>query len=110
MNTQTDFLRKLAECAAACENCMDACLDEDDVKKMVKCIKTDRDCAKICQVTASFVASNSPHASHLVKECEEICRLCAQECEQHDMEHCQACAKACRTCEAACKSFSGVAA
>ncbi len=110
MNHQNrELLEKLARCAAACESCMDACLVEDDVKMMVECIRTDRDCAKICHITASFVASNSPHAAHLVKECEEICRACAEECEKHDMDHCQACAKACRECEQACKSFSGVA-
>ena len=111
MNNQNrEFLEKLARCAAACESCMDACLSEDDIKMMVKCIRTDRDCAKICHITASFVASNSPHAAHLAKECEEICRACAEECEKHDMDHCQACAKACRECEQACQSFSGVAA
>jgi len=110
MNQNREFLEKLSRCAAACENCMDACLNEDDIKKMVQCIRTDRDCAKICYVTASFIASNSTHAAHLVSECKEICRACAEECEKHEMEHCQACAKACRECEEACKSFSGVAA
>ena len=110
MNHNTELLEKLAHCAAACENCMDACLDEEDVKRMVQCIRTDRDCAKICHITASFVASNSAYASQLVKQCKEICSACAAECEKHEMEHCQACAKACRECEEACKSFSGVAA
>lgn len=110
MNHNREFLEKLARCATACESCMDACLDENDVKKMVECIRTDRDCAKICHITASFVASNSPHAAHLVKECEEICRACAEECEKHEMDHCQACAKACRECEEACQSFLGITA
>lgn len=108
-NMENEFIEKLARCAAACESCMDACLDESDVKKMVQCIRTDRDCARICQVTASFVASNSSHAEHLVKECQEICRQCAEEFEKHDMEHCQACAQACRECEEACKNYLGVA-
>lgn len=105
-----EFIEKLARCAAACETCLDSCLDEQDIQKMVQCIRTDRDCAKICHTTASFVASNSDHAQHLVKECEEICRQCAIECEKHDMDHCQECARACRECEEACKSYAGVAA
>lgn len=104
-----ELLQKLAECAAACEMCADACLDEQDVKKMVKCIRLDRDCAKICMVTASFIASRSEHAQHIIKECEELCRKCGEECAKHDMDHCQQCADACRECEEACRSFSGVA-
>ncbi len=105
-----ELLQKLAACAAACEMCADACLDEQDVKMMVKCIRLDRDCAKICMVTASFIASHSEHAQHIIKECEELCRMCSEECAKHKMDHCQQCAEACRECEEACKSFSGVAA
>ncbi|MBK6266202.1 four-helix bundle copper-binding protein [Marivirga sp. S37H4] len=103
-----ELLQKLGACAAACEMCADACLGEDDIKKMVRCIRLDRDCAKICYTTASFVASHSEHTERLIKECEELCRMCAEECEQHEMDHCRECAKACRECEEACKSFSGV--
>ena len=105
MNEHKDFLEKLARCAAACENCLDSCLDEDNLKMMVKCIRLDRDCAKICAITASFVASNSPHAKHLAKECQEICKLCGDECEKMEADHCKECAKACRECEEACKKF-----
>lgn len=108
MNNHDDLLRKLAECAAACERCMDACLGEQDVKMMVECIRLDRDCAKICQLTASFIASHSPHADHIINECEEICNLCAEECSKHDKNHCRECAKACRECADACREFQGV--
>lgn len=101
-----ELLQTLARCAATCEMCADACLDEDNVKMMVKCIKLDRDCAKICTLTASFIASNSSHAKHVIKECEEICRLCSEECGKHDAGHCQECAKACKECAEACNNFS----
>lgn len=107
MMQNQELLRKLAECAAACENCMTECLKEEDVKRMVACISTDRDCAKICLATYSFVAAGSPHAKHLARECAEICRLCANECEKHDHEHCQLCARACRSCAEACAAFIG---
>lgn len=103
-----ELIQKLAECAAACEMCADACLDEQDIKKMVQCVRLDRDCAKICYTTASFVASHSQHAEHLIRECQEICRACAEECAKHDADHCQQCAQACRECAEACGSFSGV--
>lgn len=100
-----NFLMSLARCAAACENCADACLDEDNIKMMVQCIRLDRDCAKICALTASFVASNSAHAKHVAKECQELCHLCGEECAKHKTDHCQECAKACKECEEACKKF-----
>lgn len=75
---------------------------------MVGCIRLDRDCAKICQLTASFIASRSPHADHIIRECEEICRLCAEECGRHEFDHCQQCAKACRECAEACRQYQGV--
>jgi len=103
-----ELLKKLAECAAACEMCADACLDEDNVKMMVPCIKLDRDCAKICYTTASLIASHSQNAQSLVKICAEICKKCADECEKHKHDHCQQCAKACRECEEACRSYAGV--
>lgn len=105
MSQNKELIQKLAECAAACEHCMYNCLSEDNVQHMIDCIKTDRDCAKICYLTASFVASNSSHAQHLIKECIEVCNECAAECEKYDHDHCQQCAKACRECVVACKSY-----
>lgn len=105
-----DLLEKLARCAAACEMCADACLDEEDIKKMVHCIRLDRDCAKICHVTASYIASHSEYAQTFVNICADICKACGDECARHEMDHCQECARACRECEEACRSFSGVGA
>lgn len=103
-----ELLRELSECAAACEMCADACLDEEDIKKMVQCIRLDRDCAKICHTTASFIASHSDNAQALVRVCEELCRNCGEECARHDMDHCQQCAETCRSCAEACRNFAGV--
>ena len=98
-----ELLNALNICAAECNHCATACLDEKDVKMMARCIKLDMDCADICQLTASFVARGSEHANHLLKECAEICEACADECEKHaHMEHCRKCAEACRHCAEAC--------
>lgn len=97
------LLEALNNCAAACNHCATACLDEQDVKMLARCIKLDFDCADICLLTASFVARDSEHANHLLKECAEICEACAEECEKHThMEHCRKCAEACRHCAEAC--------
>ncbi|MEX2336814.1 MAG: four-helix bundle copper-binding protein [Fulvivirga sp.] len=75
---------------------------------MVKCIRLDRDCAKICHTTASFIGSHSENAQAIVSVCEDLCRKCGDECAKYDMDHCQQCAEACRECAEACSSFSGV--
>ncbi|MDF7813855.1 four-helix bundle copper-binding protein [Hymenobacter sp. YC55] len=97
------LLDALQACVAACEQCASACLREDDVQMMVPCITLDRDCADICALAARLLARNSPHATHLLGECAEICRLCGAECAQHAAPHCQECAAACRRGEEACR-------
>ena len=87
--------------------CLDACLEEEDVKMLVKCIRLDRDCAKICRTTAEIVATHSSFTAQMVKLCEDICRQCAEECAEHNMGHYQKCAEACRECAEACSTFSG---
>ena len=98
-----ELLKALNICTAECNHCATACLDEQDVKVLARCIKLDIDCADICQLTASLVARGSEHANHLLKECAEVCEACAEECEKHaHMEHCRRCAEACRHCAEAC--------
>lgn len=106
MENSTQLLSILADCAAACNRCSTACLGEDDVRKMAQCIRLDMDCAQACTTTAAFVARNSDHAKHLLKECAEICGKCAAECEKHNVDHCQQCAQACRKCQEACVNNS----
>ena len=97
------LLNALNNCATECNHCATACLDEQDVKMLTKCIKLNIDCADICRLAISYIARGSEHANHLLQECAEICNACAEECERHsDMEHCRRCAEACRTCAEAC--------
>lgn len=95
----------LIKCITACEACATACLNEENVKMMVRCIMLDRDCADICMLTAKFVARDSAHAKHVMKECIEICRKCEEECRKHDHDHCQKCADACAECAKACEAW-----
>jgi hypothetical protein len=98
-----ELMNALNNCAAECNHCATACLDEQDVKMLARCIKLDIDCADICQLTASYVARGSEHSNHLLKECAEICEACAEECEKHaHMQHCRKCAEVCRHCAEAC--------
>ena len=96
------LIQKLFNCVLACEHCATACLREEDVKMMAQCIRLDRDCADICGQAALLLQRNSPIAYQYLVICEEICRLCADECGKHDNDHCRQCAEACLACAEAC--------
>ncbi len=104
----TQLIAALNSCATLCNHCATACLEEDNVQMLVKCIKLDLDCADVCTVVAALLARGSEHGKHLLKECAEICKACADECEKHahHHEHCKRCAEACRACADACTSMS----
>lgn len=95
-------------CAVACDACAQACLSEQDVSNMIDCIRLDRDCAKICYVAVSFMASGSAHAADVCQLCAHLCEACATECEKHahHMDHCRQCAEACRQCAEACRQMA----
>ncbi|WP_369427823.1 four-helix bundle copper-binding protein [Membranihabitans maritimus] len=100
-----DLIKILNDCAAHCNYCADACLDEDDPRKMIDCIRTDRACAVICTATANLLSTNFSDIRALINYCSDICKKCAQECEMHDNQHCKECAASCRECSDACLSY-----
>lgn len=108
-NKNSELISTLSACADACYTCLTACLKEEEVQKMVKCIRLDLDCAQICQLTAAFISRDSDHAKQLMKECAEICSKCAQECAKHNhMEHCKICSEMCKKCAEMCSAATGV--
>ena len=101
----SSLLQALKDCSVECNHCYHACFQEEDLKMMAKCIQLDRNCADICDLTASWIASGSDHAKHLLKECADVCQACADECEKHaHMEHCKRCAEVCRRCAEECRN------
>ncbi|QQL48954.1 four-helix bundle copper-binding protein [Mucilaginibacter ginkgonis] len=96
------LIEKLFACVLACEHCATACLGEENVADMAACIKLDRDCADICAQAARLLQRDSVIGHQYLVLCEEICRLCADECGKHEHQHCKDCAAACTTCAEAC--------
>jgi len=92
----------ILNCAMACEYCATACLKEEDVKNMTDCIALDRDCADVCILAAKLLKRDSSIAKQYLLLCEEICRMCADECSKHEHDHCRQCVEACLTCAEAC--------
>ena len=98
----------LVACGQACTACADACLSEEMVAELRKCIRTDLDCADICDTTARVLSRHTGYDANITRAqlqaCVQACRSCGQECEAHAgmHEHCRICAEACRACEKAC--------
>ncbi|WP_404802197.1 four-helix bundle copper-binding protein [Bacillus infantis] len=90
----------------ACNMCFDACLKEEDVKMMARCIRLDRECADFCAFAAKAMQSDSPFAKQICAVCADICEACGEECKKHDHEHCQRCADACLKCAEICRSMA----
>ncbi len=101
-----ELLTKLGKCINYCNYCADACLDEDNVKMMVDCIRLDRVCAEVCSTVNQVLVTNYKDVQGLMDYCIKVCEACAKECEKHDTQHCKDCAKACRECVEACRKYS----
>jgi hypothetical protein len=101
----------VSACAQACTACADACLSEQMVAELTKCIRTDLDCADICAATARVLSRHTGYDANITRSileaCAVACESCGDECERHAgmHEHCRVCAEACRACEAACRDL-----
>ena len=100
-------------CAQACTACADACLSEKDVADLVKCIRTDLDCADICDTTGRVLSRHTGYDPNLTRTvlaaCIQACKTCGDECAAHAgmHEHCRVCAEECRRCEQVCRELLG---
>jgi hypothetical protein len=101
----------LNECAEACTACADACLSEGMVSELVKCIRTNMDCADICTATARVLSRHTGYDANisrtLLSACAQACASCRDQCAQHGAEHdhCRICAEVCDRCERACNDL-----
>jgi hypothetical protein len=99
---QTSLIQDLVNCALACESCYASCLREQHVDMMARCIELTRDCSELCFQGARMIMRESEFTDQMLRGCEEACRICAQECNKHEHEHCKICAEACQSCARAC--------
>jgi hypothetical protein len=96
-------------CAATCRMCADACLGEQKVEMLRRCIGLNLDCADQCAATGHITLRNvEPDAALLqaaIEACALACAACGAECRKHAAmhEHCRVCADACAACERECR-------
>lgn len=99
------LIHALGNCINHCNYCADACLDEEDVKMMVDCIRLDRVCAEVCSSLNQILVTGYSDVDDLVRYCQKICNACADECSKHTTQHCKDCAEACRACAEECAKY-----
>jgi hypothetical protein len=81
----------LISCSEACTACADACLSEGMVEELIKCIRTDMDCADICQTTSRVLARHTGYDANvsraMLQACIVACKACGDECAKHAEMH-----------------------
>ena len=99
------------DCTATCISCADACLGEQDVRDLVRCICLSHDCADACDAAGRILTrQTAPDVvvrRAAIQACAAACRACGEECARHAKhhDHCRLCARACRRCEQACSDL-----
>jgi hypothetical protein len=99
------------DCAATCTSCADACLGEENVVDLVRCIRLNQDCADACAATGRILTRQTAPDVGLLRAatqaCAAACRACGEECERHaeHHQHCRVCAQACARCQEACDAL-----
>lgn len=98
-------------CVQVCTACADACLSEEMVADLAKCIRTDLDCADLCETTGRVLSRHTGYDANVTRAvlqaCAAACKACGDECAGHAglHDHCRICADACRQCEQACNQL-----
>jgi|ERR1700730_5002827 hypothetical protein len=92
-------------CSLMCISCADACIAER--MDMRQCIRICSDCADVCSAASRLMVRRTAQDLEMLRAqmeaCADACRICAAECDRHDLDHCRLCATMCRECAEDCR-------
>ena len=106
---------EMQQCIQECLNCHATCLRE----AMNHCLEAGGahvepnhfrlmiNCAAICQTSADFMLSGSPHHKLTCGVCAQVCAACADSCEE--VGGMDECAQTCRQCAESCQHMAQMA-
>jgi hypothetical protein len=100
-----ELINELEKCAAECDECYRACLEEADVDQLQHCMMLNQECYDMCELTARMLEQGSPRKDKYVQLCAEVCMACKEECEKHIHRHCHMCAEECHKCAEMCRGI-----
>jgi hypothetical protein len=89
----------------------DSCMTPDVVADLRTRIRTNLDCADVCEATGRVLSRHTGYDANLTRAvleaCATACTACGDECGSHASthEHCRVCAETCRNCEQACRDL-----
>lgn len=103
-------LEECRKCEKICQETLIYCQEQGGAHAEPTHLALLRDCAKICETSASFLALGSPQHAIVCRACAEICKACEESCEQWpDDPKMKACADACRSCFESCRKMAEAA-
>jgi hypothetical protein len=96
------------DCHARCISMISHCLTLGGQYATPAHIRLLMDCAQICTATADYMARESSFHDRTCSLCSEICRRCAESCEQvgRDDQMVKQCAELCRRCAGSCERMA----
>jgi hypothetical protein len=100
---ERECIENCVRAAEVCEWCADECAGEGE--EMAECLRLCRDVADIASLNARFMARDSNYSTQLAEVCAGVSEQCAEECEQHDADHCQVCADVLEDCVESCRNM-----
>jgi hypothetical protein len=62
-----DCIHACFACGKTCTACADACLSEDMVAELTKCIRTNLDCADICATTGTVLSRHTGYDANITR-------------------------------------------
>ena len=99
-----DCIDNCVEVAQACEWCADECASHGE--EMADCLRLCRDVADLATLHTRFMVRESSYNAALAELCADAYEECAEECEQHDHDHCQLCAEVLRKGAESCRHMA----
>ena len=98
------------QCITDCEKCIAAMMGKPSHNDSPACC---RECIEICRLCVGAMERESPYVQQYCNICAEVCRWCAEQCKDHEHDHCKKCAGSSEACMNACYNLvnqaSGVA-
>ncbi|WP_424020030.1 four-helix bundle copper-binding protein (plasmid) [Halorientalis pallida] len=82
----------ISRAVEVCGYCADQCIQESN-PGMVECIRLCHDVTEIGETALAMVPRNSRYGQAILQTFQQAVQACAQECGQHDRDHCQECAR-----------------
>lgn len=108
------FNKDMQECIANCNDCRDECekvlfqhcLEMGGEHLAQEHVRIMADCVEICQAAANFMLRGSSMHGDVCRACANICKECAESCDQIGGEEMERCADVCRECAESCREMS----